>query len=132
MQVLPEGWERAGPAWKLLAALLVGAASVATGDVARQYSAGTLTRYGAGLLEAACFAAAILLFLSWLQPALDELQERIRLKAYRFAFLACALGLYGYGILVEAGVPATRFETIAILMFFVFGMAMGVASRRYS
>lgn len=134
MKVVPEHWKRVGPTWMVGAAAASLGASVVVGSLARSMGleAESLGLYGAALVEAGFFAAGVILVLLWLQPALDELEEWIRLKAYRLGFLVSALGLYAYGILVDAGLPATDFRAIALLMLFVFCLSAVLVSRRYS
>lgn len=132
MRAIPEGWERAGPAWKLVVAVAFLAVSLGAGALGGGYAVGTAMRYGAALVEGLAFAATMVLLLWWLQPALDELEMWIRLKAYRIAFFACALGLYAYGLLVEAGLHAVTYQAVAIVMFFIFAMATAVVRRWYA
>lgn len=117
---------------RLVSAAFVIGISVLFSDLADGATRGSGLRYGLAVAEGVTFAVGMLLFLAWFRRKLDELDERIRLEAFRVAFLVSALGLYGYGGLVDAGLELVALETQALVMFFLFATSAAWIRRRYA
>ena len=62
---------------------------------------------------------------------MDELQRRIQLEAFAFAFGGTAIVSFTYGFLENAGFPALSWIWVFPLMMALWGIGAGIASRRY-
>lgn len=62
---------------------------------------------------------------------LDELQRRIQFEGIAFSFLATCLLTLTWGFLQNAGLPHADVIWIAPLLIILWGLGLGIASRRY-
>ena len=70
--------------------------------------------------------AAIRLF-----RGLDELQRRVQSEGIAFSFLATCLLTLTWGFLQNAGLPQADIIWVAPLLIILWGLGLGIASRRY-
>jgi hypothetical protein len=61
----------------------------------------------------------------------DELQRRIQLEAIGLSFAATGILTFAYGFLEDVGFPRLSFIWILPLMVMLWGLGLGLASRRY-
>jgi hypothetical protein len=62
---------------------------------------------------------------------LDELQRRIHFEAITFAFLAACLISLTWGFLQNAGLPHADVIWVTPLLIMLWGLGLGIATRRY-
>lgn len=62
---------------------------------------------------------------------MDELQRRIQLEAFAFSFGVTGIVTFSYGFLVDVGFPTISWGWIFPLMIALWGIGLGVATRRY-
>jgi len=62
---------------------------------------------------------------------LDELQRRIQFEGIAFSFLATCLLTLTWGFLQNAGLPQADVIWVAPLLIMLWGLGLGIASRRY-
>jgi hypothetical protein len=62
---------------------------------------------------------------------LDELQRRIQFEALAFGFLATCLLTLTWGFLQNAGLPPADAMWVTPLSVMLWGIGLGIASRRY-
>lgn len=62
---------------------------------------------------------------------LDELQRRIQFEGVAFAFLGTCLISLTWGFLQNAGLPRADVIWVPPLLIMLWGLGLGVASRRY-
>ena len=62
---------------------------------------------------------------------LDELQRRIHFEGVTFAFLGTCLISLTYGFLQNAGLPHADVIWVPPLLIILWGLGLGIASRRY-
>jgi hypothetical protein len=62
---------------------------------------------------------------------LDELHRRIHLEGLSYSFPASLLLMFTYGFLKNAGLPPIDLIWLASIMIGVWGLGVGIASRRY-
>ena len=62
---------------------------------------------------------------------LDELQRRIQFEGMAFAFLGTCLICLAWGFLQNAGLPHADVIWVAPLLIMLWGLGLGIASRRY-
>jgi hypothetical protein len=62
---------------------------------------------------------------------LDELQRRIHFEALAFSFLATCLLTLTWGFLQNAGLPRADVMWVAPLLIALWGIGLGIATRRY-
>jgi hypothetical protein len=62
---------------------------------------------------------------------LDELQRRIQFEGVAFSFLATCLLTLTWGFLQNAGLPQADVIWVAPLLVMLWGLGLGIASRRY-
>ena len=62
---------------------------------------------------------------------LDELQRRIHFEGVTFAFLGTCLISLAYGFLQNAGLPHADVIWVPPLLIILWGLGLGIASRRY-
>ena len=62
---------------------------------------------------------------------LDELQRRIQFEGVAFSFLGTTLVTLTWGFLQNAGLPRADVIWVAPLAIVLWGIGLGVASRRY-
>ena len=62
---------------------------------------------------------------------LDELQRRIQFEGIAFSFLATCLLTLTWGFLQTAGWPQADVIWVAPLLIMLWGLGLGIASRRY-
>ena len=63
---------------------------------------------------------------------LDELQRKIHFEGVTFAFLGTCLISLTYGFLQNAGLPHADVIWVPPLLIILWGLGLGIASRRYS
>jgi hypothetical protein len=63
--------------------------------------------------------------------ALDELQRRIQLEAVAFSFLTTCLITLTWAFQQNAGLPRFDVSWVAPLLIILWGLGLGIASRRY-
>lgn len=63
---------------------------------------------------------------------LDELQRRIHSEAITFSFLATCLLTLSWGFLQNAGLPHADVVWVAPMLIVLWGLGVGMASRRYA
>ncbi len=73
---------------------------------------------------------ALLAFIRFL-GRMDELQRRIQLEAIGLSFAATGILTFAYGFLEGVGFPKLSFIWILPLMVMLWGLGLGLASRRY-
>ncbi len=73
---------------------------------------------------------ALLGFIRFLRRV-DELQRRIQLEAIGLSFAATAILTFAYGFLEDVGFPRLSYGWILPLMVMLWGLGLGLASRRY-
>jgi hypothetical protein len=73
---------------------------------------------------------ALWAFLTYLNQ-MDELQQRIQLKAFAFAALTTGMLSFSYGMLETAGLPHLPLVWILPTMIALWGLSVGVLSWRY-
>jgi hypothetical protein len=61
----------------------------------------------------------------------DELQRRIQLEAIGLSFAATSMLTFAYGFLEDVGFPRLSYGWILPLMVMLWGLGLGLASRRY-
>lgn len=76
----------------------------------------------------ACFA--LLAFVRFL-GRVDELQRRIQFEAIGLSFAATGVLTFAYGFLENVGFPRLSYIWILPLMVMLWGLGLGIASRRY-
>ena len=62
---------------------------------------------------------------------LDELQRRIQFEGVSFAFLGTCLISLTWGFLQNAGLPHADVIWVTPLLIILWGLGLGIASRRY-
>ena len=62
---------------------------------------------------------------------LDELQRRVQFEGIAFSFLATCLLTLTWGFLQNAGLPQADVIWVAPLLIMLWGLGLGIASRRY-
>jgi len=62
---------------------------------------------------------------------LDELQRRIQFEGMAFSFLATCLISLTWGFLQNAGLPHADVIWVAPLLIMLWGIGLGISSRRY-
>jgi hypothetical protein len=62
---------------------------------------------------------------------LDELQRRVQFEGIVFSFLATCLLTLAWGFLQNAGLPQANVIWVAPLLISLWGLGLGIASRRY-
>jgi hypothetical protein len=62
---------------------------------------------------------------------LDELQRRIQFEGIAFSFLGTCLLTLTWGFLQNAGLPPADVIWVAPLLIMLWGLGLGIASRRY-
>jgi hypothetical protein len=62
---------------------------------------------------------------------MDELQRRIHLQAIGFGFAATSMLTFAYGFLEDVDFPHINYTWILPLMVLLWGLGLGLASRRY-
>jgi len=62
---------------------------------------------------------------------LDELQRRIQFEGLAFSFLATCLLTLTWGFLQNAGLPQADVIWVTPLLIMLWGLGLGIASRRY-
>ena len=62
---------------------------------------------------------------------LDELQRRIQFEGMAFSFLATCLLTLTWGFLQNAGLPPADVIWVTPLLIMLWGLGLGIASRRY-
>lgn len=73
---------------------------------------------------------ALLAFIRFL-GRVDELQRRIQFEAIGLSFAATGILTFTYGFLEGVGFPKLSFIWILPLMVMLWGLGLGLASRRY-
>lgn len=73
---------------------------------------------------------ALLAFIRFL-GRMDELQRRIQLEAIGFGFAATSMLTFTYGFLEDVGFPSLSYIWVLPLMAMLWGLGVGLASRRY-
>jgi hypothetical protein len=62
---------------------------------------------------------------------MDELQRRIQFEGMAFAFLGTCLLCLTWGLLQNAGLPHADVIWVTPLLIMLWGLGLGIASRRY-
>jgi hypothetical protein len=62
---------------------------------------------------------------------LDELNRRIHLEGLSYSFPATLLIIFAYSFLQNAGLPPVDLIYVATMMIALWGLGLGIASRRY-
>lgn len=86
--------------------------------------------YAIALLPIIPSVFALLAFLRFFR-GLDELQRRIQLEAVGFSFLATCLITLTWAFQQNAGLPRFDVSWVAPLLIVLWGIGVGIASRRY-
>src|SRR5215469_6537320 len=63
--------------------------------------------------------------------SLDELQRRIQFEGLAFSFLATCLLTLTWGFLQNAGLPHADVIWVPTVLIILWGVGLGIASRRY-
>jgi hypothetical protein len=63
--------------------------------------------------------------------SLDELQRRIQFEGLAFSFLATCLLTLTWGFLQNAGLPHADVIWVTPVLIMLWGLGLGIASRRY-
>jgi len=127
-----ERWSRLEEHWKGAVALTALGTWFGVSWVEPAEGAEAWLRFGFAGVRAVLFGTGFLFFVVWLETATDELEERIELRAYRFAFLAGVAGLFGYGEFVEAGAALPALDDLALTMLIIWAFASLYVRRRYA
>lgn len=69
-------------------------------------------------------------YLRYLRRA-DELQRRIQLEGFAFSFGITGMLTFSYGFLENVGYPSINVLWVFPLMIALWGIGVGIASRRY-
>jgi hypothetical protein len=87
-------------------------------------------RYAVVVLPVMPLLLALRAYMRWL-GRIDELQQRIQIQAIGFAAGATGILTFALGLLETAGFPRVPLLWVFPIMIFLWGIATGVASRRY-
>lgn len=90
----------------------------------------SLWRVSLALIPIIPVGLALWAFLTFLSQ-MDELQQRIQLKAFAFAALTTGMLSFSYGLLETAGLPHLPLVWILPTMIMLWGLSVGVLTRRY-
>ena len=87
-------------------------------------------RYAVVLLPVLPLLLALRAYMRYL-GRIDELQQRIQIQAIGFAAGSTGILTFALGLLETAGFPRVPLVWVFPIMIFLWGIASGVAARRY-
>jgi hypothetical protein len=90
----------------------------------------TVWRYPLALSPMLPAAAALFAFVRFFR-AVDEMEQRMYLEGFAFAFGASALATFAYGFLEGVGFPHLNWTFVWPVMALFWGMGNVLAQRRY-
>ena len=93
-------------------------------------TAGSVWRFPLVLLPIVPIGFGLRAFLNYLEQ-MDELQQRVQLAGIAFAAGATGMVSFVYGFLELAGLPRISWIWIFPMLIILWGIGVGVASRRY-
>ena len=112
-------------------AALIGYAIVLVGSIKLLGSYGeTAWRYPLALSPMVPASAALVAFLRFFR-GVDELEQRMHLEGFAFAFGASALATFAYGFLEGAGFPHLNWTFVWPVMAIFWGVGSALARKRY-